>query len=85
MLAGLLHRWAEAAEHFERAKTLCEAMGARAVLARALFEEARMLRTRDLAGDDARAADLLTEAAALSGELELPGIAERVAQLSRAG
>ena len=85
MLATLLERWTDAERYFERAKSLCDAMGARAIRARVLVEQARMLRTRDGMSDRARVEDLLSEAANLCEELELSGISERVAALSRVG
>jgi hypothetical protein len=85
MLATLLKRWTEAEAHYERAHRLCEAMGARAIHARVLVEEARMLHARGRRSDVGRATDILSEARAVSEELDLPGIGARADELSRAG
>jgi class 3 adenylate cyclase/tetratricopeptide (TPR) repeat protein len=82
MLATMLERWRDADAHFGRALALCDAMGARAIRARVLLEQARMLRARGRSGDDDRADCVLAEAGALCEELELAGIAQRVAALS---
>ena len=84
MLATLLGRWEEAERHLRRAGNLCDAMGARAIGARVLVEWARMFRARRDRRDGDRAAEVLSRAGALCEELELPGIAVRVAALSRA-
>jgi eukaryotic-like serine/threonine-protein kinase len=82
MVATLLQRWEEAEKHFELAMELSEAMHARAIQARVLVEQARMLLTRRGAGDDERAGDILTRATAICLELDLPGIAERASALA---
>ena len=81
MLASMFEQWTDADRHFASARERCEALGARGVLARVLYEHARMLLARG-AGDDGRlAAARLEEAAALSEELELPGLLERITAL----
>ncbi len=63
----------------------CGRLGARAVTARVLYEQARMLLARGAGTDPARAGELLAQAEGICRELELPGIAERVAALRRPG
>ena len=79
MLATMLGRWDEAEGHFETAIERCELLGARAIGARVLYEHARMLLARGAAGDEARAASLLDDAARLCEELGMPGLLERIA------
>jgi predicted ATPase len=78
MLATMLGRWDEAERHFETAIERCERLGARAIRARVLYEQARMLRARGAAGDQPRAASVLDDAAHLCEELGMPGLLERV-------
>ena len=82
MLAALLGRWSEAERHFEVATERCGRLGAPAVTARVLYEQARMLLARGAGTDPARAGELLAQAESICRELELPGIAERVAALA---
>jgi eukaryotic-like serine/threonine-protein kinase len=82
MLAALLKRWGEAERHFDVAMERCGQLGARAVTARVLYERSRMLLVRGAGGDQARAVELLAQAQAICRELDLPGIAERVAALA---
>jgi DNA-binding SARP family transcriptional activator/tetratricopeptide (TPR) repeat protein len=63
LLAMTIERWDEAAEHFEQALAMNERMGFRPWLARTQEDSARMLRLRNEAGDEERAAAL--KAAAL--------------------
>ena len=77
MLATLTEGWDEAERHFERALERCEVLGALAVRARVLIDEAAMFATRGRAGDDERAAAALAEASTIARELDLPAIAER--------
>ena len=81
MLGALLERWPEAEGHFEVAMERCGRLGARAVTARVLYEQARMLLARG-GGQPGRAGELLAQAATICRELRLPGIAERVAALA---
>jgi len=83
MLATLLERWPEAEGHFEVALERCDRLGARAVTARVLYEQARMLLARG-GGGQVRAGELLARAAVICRELHLPGIAGRVAALAAA-
>jgi tetratricopeptide (TPR) repeat protein len=82
MLAAMLERWGEAERHFEAATERCSRLGARAVIARVLYERSRMLLARGAGGDHASAVELLGQAEAICRELDLPGIAERVAALA---
>lgn len=79
MLAGLLERWTDAEAHFERALLLCDSMGARAIRARVLIEQARTLRAPEAPAAQGRTDSLLSEARQLCAELELPGLAARAA------
>jgi tetratricopeptide (TPR) repeat protein len=79
MLAALLERWDEAERHLEWALEQCRAVGARAIGARVLLEEARVLLARGREGDRDRAVELLKGARAASEELDLSGIGARVA------
>jgi tetratricopeptide (TPR) repeat protein len=82
MLATLLQRWDEAERQFERAIELCDTMGARAIEARVLIEQAQMLLARKDEGDEVRASGVLARATALAQELDLPGLTERAAVLA---
>jgi tetratricopeptide (TPR) repeat protein/energy-coupling factor transporter ATP-binding protein EcfA2 len=82
MLAAMLERWDDAELHFATATEGCRRLGARAVTARVLYEQARMLLARGAGPDQARAGALLARAEGICRELDLPGIAERVAALA---
>ena len=84
MLAATLGRWDDAELHFATALERCRQLGARAVTPRVLYERARMLRARGTGRDRAEAGELLALAADVCDELDLPGIAERVAALAAA-
>jgi hypothetical protein len=84
MLAATLERWDDAELHFATALECCRRLGARAVVARVLVERARMLLARGTARDRAETGELLARARAVCDELDLPGIAERVAALAAA-
>ena len=73
MLAALLGRWSEAERQFEVATERCGRLGAPAVTARVLYEQARMLLARGAGTDPARAGELLAQAESICRELELPG------------
>jgi hypothetical protein len=79
MLAGLLERWDDVDRHFDEAIDLCGQLDARAIRARVLLEHARVLVARDGDGDRGRAVDLLRESGDLCEQLDLSGIADRVA------
>ena len=83
MLASLLGRWDEAESHFEAGTKLCEEIGARPAMARALIEHARSLFDRGGAVEKDRAEDLSNRAAGLAQGLGLEGLAERALALSR--
>ena len=87
MLAAMSEQWEDAERHFASARERCEALGARGILPRVLYEHARMLVARAGAGDEQLAAAHLEEAAALSEELGLSGLLERIVALrvTRAG
>jgi tetratricopeptide (TPR) repeat protein len=78
MLARLLERWDDAERHLERALELCRSVGARAIAARVLLEEAKALFARSGEGDRAGALEHLNEAASICEDLKLTGIARRV-------
>jgi hypothetical protein len=82
MLAAMLERWDDAELHFATATEGCRRLGARAVTARVLYEQARMLLARGAGPDQARAGALLARAEGICRELDLPGIADRVAALT---
>ena len=82
MLAAMLERWEDAERHFATASERCRRLGARAVTARVLYEQARMLLARGAGTDRAQAGALLARAEGSCRELDLPGIAERVAALA---
>jgi tetratricopeptide (TPR) repeat protein len=81
MLSGLLERWDAVDSHFERALDLCDGLGARAIRARVLLAFARVLFVRDGGGDRIRAFGYLGEAASISEDLQLTGIARRVSDV----
>jgi hypothetical protein len=81
MLAGLLERWDAIDDHFDRALERCDALGARALRARVLLERARATLARAAANDRSRADSFLAEAGSICDDLELSGIARRVAEL----
>jgi tetratricopeptide (TPR) repeat protein len=81
MLAGLLERWDAVDGHFDRALERCDVLGARALRARVLLERARATLARGAAEDRSRAGVFLAEAASICDDLELTGIAARVAEL----
>jgi hypothetical protein len=77
-LVGLLNarveRWDESVRRFEDAIARLERLGARPLLARSRYELARVLWSRDGAGDRARARALLADARALADQLGMPGL-----------
>jgi predicted ATPase/DNA-binding CsgD family transcriptional regulator len=81
MLAATLGQPDLAAEHFEEALAFNRAMGARTWVAHTLYAYGRTLRTRDDDGDAARAAAMLTEAAALAEDIGMPMLLARARAL----
>ena len=78
-LKTTMARWDEAERHFEAALAMNSAMGARPWLAHTQYQYARMLLTRDQAGDSDRAAMLLKEALATARELGMGALEQRIA------
>ncbi len=68
----------QAAAHFEDALTFCGKAGYRPELAWSCCDYADMLRERDAEGDRARAITLLDESLAISSELGMRPLMERV-------
>ena len=68
----------QAATHFEDALAFCRKAGYRPELAWACCDYADMLRQRDAQGDRAKAITLLDEALAVSSELGMRPLMERV-------
>jgi tetratricopeptide (TPR) repeat protein len=81
MLAATLGQPDLAAEHFEEALAFNRAMGASTWVAHTLYAYGRTLRTRDDDGDAARAAAMLTEAAALAEDIGMPMLLARARAL----
>jgi tetratricopeptide (TPR) repeat protein len=81
-LLGLLSQTmgdlSQAATHFEDALAFCRKAGYRPELAWACCDYADMLRQRDAQGDRAKAITLLDEALAVSSELGMRPLMERV-------
>jgi DNA-binding SARP family transcriptional activator len=73
LLAALLERWDAAAEHYDEAIALNERMGASPWLALTRSDYARMLLSRDDAGDRGRAEELLAAASTAYAELGISG------------
>ncbi|HEX2415483.1 MAG TPA: BTAD domain-containing putative transcriptional regulator [Thermoleophilaceae bacterium] len=82
LLAATMSRWERAEDHFERALWMNHAAGARPWLAHTRYDYARMLLARGEPGDRARAGELLDSARALSRELEMGTLAEKVSALA---
>ena len=81
VLASVVHRWDEAARHFEDALERNTAMVARPWVAHTQHEYARMLRRRDGVGDRERAAELLTSALETCQELSMAALDRKVTTL----
>jgi tetratricopeptide (TPR) repeat protein len=77
-LATTMARWDEAEQHFQDASAMNSAMGARPWLAHTQYQYARMLLTRDQAGDSDRAARLLKDALATARELGMRALEHRI-------
>jgi eukaryotic-like serine/threonine-protein kinase len=82
MAAAMLGRWQEAERHFELAMERCNRLGAPAIMARVLYERARMLVARGQEADLTSAAELLVRAGGICRELDLPGVGGRIASLA---
>jgi DNA-binding CsgD family transcriptional regulator/tetratricopeptide (TPR) repeat protein len=70
-----------AVAHFEAALEMNRRMGAHTWVAHTLFAYGRTLRMRDRRADRPRAAELLTEAAALAGRIGMPALLARAQAL----
>jgi tetratricopeptide (TPR) repeat protein len=82
MVAAMLGRWEEAERHFQLAMERCDRLGARAVTARVLYEQAKMRVARGGDAGLASAVELLGLADDICQELQLPGVRDRVATLA---
>jgi DNA-binding NarL/FixJ family response regulator len=80
-LAAIMKRWNDAERHFTGALTMSARQGTRPAIAHTQFEFAQMLASRKQAGDIDKALELLDEAIAISGELEMRAIEERALAL----
>jgi DNA-binding CsgD family transcriptional regulator len=83
LLATTMRRWEEAQRHFEDALSMNARMGAKPWLAHTQRAYAAMLLARGQAGDHERATSLLAGALALSRELGMQALEERVMGLQR--
>jgi DNA-binding CsgD family transcriptional regulator len=81
MLAATMARWQEAQGHFENALEMNTRMGAKPWLAHTQHEYARMLLRRGHPDDSEKAAALLDDALAISRELGMRALEERVVTL----
>jgi DNA-binding SARP family transcriptional activator len=80
MLASIMRRWTDAERHFEDSLAANERMGLRTCLAHTEYEYARMLVERAEPGDAKRAEAHLASAKALSDEIGLPALTDRMAE-----
>ena len=83
VLAATMRKWNLAVQHFDDALLMNGAMGARPWLAHTQYDYGRMLLARE-PDDRRRAHDLLAAAKALSEELGMKALAEKVSALSTA-
>src|SRR5262249_39836815 len=81
LLAATMHRWDEAARHFDNALRTNRHLGARPWLARTQLNYASMLAARDQPGDGPRATALLDEAIALARALGMQAVLARASTL----
>jgi tetratricopeptide (TPR) repeat protein len=81
LLAATMARWHEAEQHFEDALEMHARMGARPWLARTQHEYAEMLLAQGKEEDRATAMSLLDEALAISRELGMKSLVEKVSVL----
>jgi DNA-binding CsgD family transcriptional regulator len=77
LLAATCGEQDRAAAHFEAALAFNRRMGATTWVAHTLYAYGRTIRVRDRAGDRPRAADLLSEAAALASRIGMPALLAR--------
>jgi hypothetical protein len=82
VLAATLSRWEDGARHFEAAAIDNDRMGAHPWLAHTHHDYARMLLTRGLPGDRARAQQLLVAATELYDRLGMSPWVARASELS---
>jgi tetratricopeptide (TPR) repeat protein len=80
-LAATMSRREEAVQHFKEALEMNAKMGARPWLAHTQYDYGRMLLARDHPGDRGRAHELVAAAKALSDELGMHALAEKIAAL----
>ena len=78
LLAQTMGNLEEAASYFEQSLAFCHSAGCRPELAWTCCDYADMLRDRDAEGDRAKAITLLDESLAISGELGMRPLMERV-------
>jgi DNA-binding CsgD family transcriptional regulator len=78
MLAATLGDWAVAEARFDAAMDVNRRMGATTWLAHTAYEYGRMLISRGRPEDAARAASMLSEAAALAGRIGMPTLLARI-------
>jgi hypothetical protein len=76
-LAAVLGRWQDADRYFAAALARCELLGARAIRARALIEQAAALAARGEPADRGRLDAMLDEASQLAADIAAPNLAER--------
>jgi class 3 adenylate cyclase len=81
ILATTMHKWEEAARHFEDALEMNERMGSRPWVAHTRHDHARMLLFRDAPGDRKRAQELLEQALDTARELGIAALTARVLTL----
>jgi len=79
MLAAVMERWEDAAQHFGDALAMNARMGARPWLAHTQHQYAVMLLARHQPGDRDKAMSLLQEALATARELEMHALEKRIA------
>ena len=78
LLSQTMGNLAQASEHFEDSLTFCRKAGYRPELAWACCDYADMLKERDAEGDPAKAVSLLDESLAISSELGMRPLMERI-------
>ena len=84
LLATVMARWADAADHFEAAIRAHDRLGARPFLARTRYEYARMLLSRGRPEDETRAFELLDRAHAAARTLGMAAVAGGIEALRAA-